>query len=376
MEDRRCVETLLLNEAYLLSLNADIDKAQFSIDLETYIFNDDPAGQQIAKALSAAASRGVKVRVLVDGVGTPWWGGLLAANMEKAGVQIRVYHPLPLFLWQWGRAAHFPSSLLDKSIAVFSKINFRNHRKTCLIDKKILYIGSANIALNKNQNGKDWRETTIKLQGVDLEDMEYAFEKAWNHISLRKRIKKFQSRNLPTGVLRLNYAYWQRRRLYKELIARIMHCQNRIWITSAYFVPDDSLLNSLIKAKQRGLDVKLLIPQKSDVKIMSFVVINFYSILIKHGIEIYEYLPSVLHAKILILDDWYIVGSSNLNYRSFKYDLEVDLRIQTKTVQIELAEQFLRDLTQAKKVEMSDLKKLPFYKKFLARLILIFRHWI
>ena len=123
---------------YFNELLADIEAAEVSIELETYIFSIDQLGKKIITALAEAAKRGVLVRVLVDGIGTPGWGGGVVRDLEKFGAETRVFHPFPWQLWQWSRSRiHVP--LLLKAVYLLLKINSRNHRKVCLIDKKIAY---------------------------------------------------------------------------------------------------------------------------------------------------------------------------------------------------------------------------------------------
>ena len=123
------------------ALIRDIDNAQNYIDLEIYIFQSDPVGQLIADALISAAKRGVNIRIMVDGAGSPQWGSnRMARRMETAGIKTRVFHPFPWHLWNWSRSVVRLPMLL-KWVYLLLKINSRNHRKTCLIDNQIAYVG-------------------------------------------------------------------------------------------------------------------------------------------------------------------------------------------------------------------------------------------
>jgi len=143
---------------YFQSLLNDIEQAKASIDLEAYIFANDSLGEKVTNALIQAAQRNVVVRLLVDGAGTPDWGGSITLRLENAGVQTRVFHPFPWRFWQWGRSK-IKKSILQKTIYLLSNINTRNHRKTCIIDNNIVYVGSFNISnchLDKQQGGGNW----------------------------------------------------------------------------------------------------------------------------------------------------------------------------------------------------------------------------
>lgn len=380
MSEQRHHEYILFDSTYLTSLIKDINSAAQSIDFEVYIFEEDTIGAQVVNALCNAAKRGVQIRVLVDGIGTPLWGGEITKEMETAGIKTRVFHPLPWLVRNWNRSTHRTNSVIRKIYYLLVNINSRNHRKICIIDKKIVYVGSANITNHLESNLGDnecWRENTIKLVGVPAYKLQFAFDKAWGtNISLKYRLKMNRYDQLDDARFRLNYSWRIRRKNYQLLLHRINSCKKRIWVTNAYFVPDDHLLRSIIAASKRGVDVRILLPHKSDVLIASMASFTFYLILIKHGISIYEYQPTMLHAKLLIIDDWYSIGSSNLNYRSLRHDLEVDVNVYEDNSKKVLEKQFLKDLETSKLIVMDDINNQSFIKKILGYIVLLARYWI
>lgn len=357
----------------------DIDQAQHCIDLETYIFSNDRTGLRIAQALYRASRRGVHVRVLVDGCGTPHWGVSLADIIEKCGGKSKVFHPFPWQIWNWSRSVVKAPSLL-KAIYLVLTANTRNHRKVCLIDHCIAYTGSMNIHrshLNYSDGGDAWRDTGIRLSSTDLSDLEAAFNSAWKHRSIKERIRTVFQHIKTNPTIRLNYNRHRRRILYKNLLRRISQCQQRIWITNAYFVPDTFLLKRLRDAARRGVDVRILLPRKSDHFIMPWASSAFYANLLKAGIRVFEYLPSVLHAKTLIIDDWILIGSSNLNHRSLLHDLEVDIHVETQSSKQILSEQFLADLNHSAEVSLNNWSlKRPWYQRLFGRIFLYVKYWI
>ena len=372
-------ETVLINDAYFKSLLADIEKANNSIELEVYIFNDDAIGNQIADALIAAAKRNIRVRVLVDGIGSTTWGGGMTTRMETAGIETRVYHPIPWKIWQWARAAHLPKSIVIRLIYLLTRLNRRNHRKTCIIDKNIVYVGSANISLhhlNKEAGGNDWRDTTIRLENVDTEALQTAFDRTWGIIPVQQKIRSAFKRTRIRQVFRLNYSWRQRRLHYNYLLRKIKFSKHRIWITNAYFVPDEFLLLKLISAAKRGVDVKIVLPSHSDIIFMPLISNTFYTTLLKGDIAIYEYLPSFLHAKSIIIDDWFLVGSSNLNYRSLRHDLEVDVNVQSNDAKKILESLFVGDLENSRKISLSDVHKQSVFKRLIGQILLVLRYWV
>lgn len=370
-------EIILQDESYLKTLLIDINNAKKSIDLEVYIFGNDSTAKQVADTLCNAAKKGIKIRVLVDGVGSTTWGGEITTEMELAGIETRIFHPLPWKFLHWRRSTHLPPVFIKKIFYLLSRLNYRNHRKVCIIDNEIVYVGSANINnhLSCSKNHKAWRETTVKLINVATDEIQYAFDRAWSHFSIKKHLYAIY-KNTFNSIFHLNYSWRLRRQYHKQLMQRISACKTRIWITNSYFVPDNRLLKKLKKASKRGVDVKILLPSKSDIFLISMISNLFYSSLLKNGVSIFEFLPTILHAKILILDDWYAIGSSNLNYRSFLHDLEIDVEIRTQEAQKILDVQFLSDINQSDQIKYEDLKKQPFYKKLFGHLILLFRYWL
>jgi cardiolipin synthase len=372
-------EQIFLNgENFFYALVQELALAQETIDLETYIFQNDKLGQQIAHTLIAAAKRGVKVRVMVDGAGTPWWGNTLTKEMVNAGIQARVFHAFPWRLWQWHHNS-IKRSWIYQAFYLLSRINKRNHRKVCIIDNRIVFISSANISLchlSTQQGGQNWRDTGVRLENADFKDLREAFDIAWNHQPLQEKIQTIFEKINKKALIRLNHTRHLRRSLYKSLLLRISKCRNRVWITNAYFVPDNRLLHRLTELAEEGVDVRIMLPHKSDIIFMPWATAAFYDKLLKAGVRIFEYNPSMLHAKSLILDDWFLIGSSNLNHRSLFHDLEVDVVIQTPEAKKSLEQQFLLDLEQSTEIKWVNWLKGGFFKKIIGRLLLYLKYWI
>lgn len=371
------LETILNCDEYFLSLLNDINNAKINIDLETYIYNDDLFGRALADALIKATERGVNVRVLVDGSGTST-RILSLERMESAGVHVKIFHPYPWKPWHL-RHANLETSFIFKIAYLLSQLNSRNHRKTCIIDNSIVYVGSVNISqrhLSKKFKGENWQDTVVRLKGYDIEDLELAFNIAWKGFPIEERVKELLLKKRVNSIFRLNYSWRRRRAAYKAMLRKISRSQQRIWITSAYFNPDYMLLKRLAYAAKKGIDVKLILPFKSDVMVMTIVAATFYRQLLKAGVQIYEYLPSILHSKIVIIDDWFCVGSSNLNQRSLRHDLEVDVIIQTEESKHVIEKQFAMNLNKSRVMALSEIQKLPLFKRIFARLLLFIRYFM
>lgn len=360
------------------ALISDIHSAQKTILLETYIFDSDAVGKSIAQALANAAARGVKIQILIDGAGSPLWGGSIAKKLKISGVEIRIFHPFPWGIWQWGRSVIRLPFLL-KAIYLLSKMNSRNHRKACMIDDEIAYVGSFNITqchLSIEKGGKDWRDTAVRLKNVELSPLKAAFEAAWENHTVKESVKEIFRHINGDPIFRLNHTWNRRRILYKNLLKRISQCKNRIWISNAYFIPDGFLLRKVKEAARRNVDVRILLPQKSDIFVMPWASTIFYENLLKAGVRIFEYVPSMLHTKTLILDQWMTVGSTNMNHRSLLHDLEVDVNIQLPASKAQIEHQFLNDLGNAKEIQLENWVKRPLYQRVVGRLLLYLRFWI
>lgn len=366
--DRAYHETILINDDYFKSLIAAILSAKKSIDLEVYIFENDELGTLVANALINSAERGIPIRVLVDGVGTRNWENL-QFRMERAGIKTKIYHPLFWSLFKWP----IPWNDLKNIFHHLAHISSRNHRKTCIIDNKIAYIGSANIIKFTKIQGenKRWLDISVRITGLSLTEFTVAFDLAWNCTSSRP--KHLLSINGKEPILRFNYTWPKRRYNYKSLLKKIEKAQNTIFIANAYFVPRRFLLLKLKAAAKRGVDVRIVVPQNPDVMGISLLMSSFYSTLLKSGVKIFHHTQEVLHTKLIIIDNWFSIGSSNLNYRSLYYDLEVDIVLQTKEAKQLIEKQFYDYCSHSKAILLNDLPKQTFFKKIAINFLWIVR---
>lgn len=374
MKHNHYYERICIDAEYFTSLLSDIASAKSTILFETYILNDDMAGKILSDALITASLRGVVVRVLVDGVGSSDLNSTFIKELNKHGVLARIYHPLPWSIQLWNNNAYNTESLTSKAVLLLGKINRRDHRKLCIIDENIVYVGSANITdhILPNQTSiKTWRETTTRIMNVDTMYLQMAFEYAWS--SHKKMNIKYQE--YFASVFLLNFTRKMRRHKRNLLLEKIRSSTHTIFITNAYFLPDQKILRALTRAKARNVIVKILLPSISDVLVTSLISYAFYVRLLKAGIQIYEYQPRFLHAKSLKIDDWHLVGSSNLNNRSMRHDLEVDVIIQTLDAKKTLDIQFQKDLAFSKHIRLEKFGVAEFLKYLTGKILLIFTYW-
>lgn len=363
-------EIILIDNEYFISLINDIQLAKETIDMESYIFSEDKIGKDVLHALLAAAKRGVRVRLLVDGFGTLNWKSL-KVKIDSDNMVLKPYHPLFISLFQWP----FHRESVKYLHHYLTHINLRNHRKTCLIDKKILYAGSANISectYIRNEK-RYWHDITVKLTNISFQEIEFAFDKAWECFSLKERVHQLFNTIDQDPHIRLNYTLIKRYKLYKDLIKRLNNSKRRIYISNAYFIPSRFFLRKLRAAAKRNVEIIIIVPGQPDVLGASLITRSLYYALLQSGISIYHYNSGVLHTKLIIVDDWFCVGSSNLNHRSLHNDLEIDVNIRNIDAKKVLEEQLKIYLQAAKKVDINELKSQSFLEKIAIHFLMIFR---
>ena len=356
---------------YFRVLLQDMAQAKSNIDLEAYTFELDSLGQKVIDQLAAASRRGVNVRVMLDGAGSYISSSSIAGQLGNAGVQVRIFRALPWKIKQWEWS--FPKlTWLLKLQQLLKGMSRRNHRKICLIDRRVAFVGSFNISkrhLPGDEGGEGWRDTAVRIEGLNLDNLHHAFDSAWfdDHSPISRRI---------FSMLHFRLNHIRRHKLRNDLLNHISQCHTRIWITNAYFVPNFSFLKHLKRAARRGIDIRILLPGTSDIFFIPLATAMFYQSMLKSGIRIFEYTQSVLHAKIIILDDWVTVGSSNLDHLSMFSNLEVDVVLNLPSSKAAIQEQFLTDLSHSQEVFIKDLPNRPWWKKVIGRFLLYLKRWL
>lgn len=363
-------ERVLIDDQYFDTLLADIHAAKKTIQLETYIFGNDKLGNTILTALCEAAKRGVKVQLLIDGIGSRNWPLEMTDKLVKSGGRLKIYHPLPWILSHVKLESHHFTLLLHKLIHLIAYINKRNHQKVCIIDNEITFIGSANIIDHPFHAKRElkWHDITIRFVG-STKELTNAFNFLWE----KRRIYIPQHNH---SSIRLNYPWRNRRKIYKDLIKKIKEAKDRIWITCPYLIPHAFLLHHLARASKRGIDVRIVQGLHSDIPGLSLLTKTYYMSLLKANIVIMEYpAKKILHEKTWIIDDWVCVGSSNVNYRSFRHDLEVDYCVTSEVAKNFIIEHVRHHHAESKKITLDDLGRLSLWKKLLGYTLLIFKRF-
>ncbi len=350
-------------DAYFEEIIRAIRNAQKKIQIETYIFEVDPLTEMILLELEKAQRRGCDAQLMIDGFGSFYWQENLRQICSKKNLSLRVFNPLPRGIFGLHR---WMSIVKFKFFKLLRKLNRRNHRKTVLIDGKVAYIGSFNftqVHSEMRMKSAAWRDSAVRLEGPSVRDIEVAFVTAWRR-SERSLLRGMVSRSLHvsdynprTSLVRLSTSRRTRSFLMRDFLKRIRHSENRILITTAYFLPKMSSIRALCKAADRGIDVQIIIPGPSDVKLVKWASFHLLRKLVNHGVKIYEYQNRVMHAKYQIIDGWSTLGSLNWNHRSAFLDLESEAVFTDPEVVESLAAQWQIDRKFSKPLTKNELAK-------------------
>jgi len=313
---------------YFPQLCADIDAAQHSIYLETYIFEADETGRMVADALIRAAKRDVMVRVLLDGFGSAELPKLWLKELDEANVQVL-----------WFRREISPFTLRRSRMRRLRRL----HRKLVVVDGEVAFVGGINIVNDiSSRDGFNVPrlDYAVRIKGMVAGEIHAAMRRLWGVVSRvnfrrrRKDIRRLVMEKPRLGlvqavtlVLRDNFRH--RHDIENAYLGAITHAQNEIIIANAYFLPGRIFRLALVKAAQRGVRVVLLLQGKVEYKIQHYATHALYDRLLASGIEIYEYQPSYLHAKVAVVDgNWATVGSSNFDPFSLRLALEANITVQ------------------------------------------------
>jgi cardiolipin synthase A/B len=340
-----------------------VESAQNSICLETYIYWSGDVGRQFAKALAEKARAGVKVHVIIDWIGSRKIENSLLHFMRESGVEVERYNPL---VW------YAPT-----------RINHRDHRKMLVVDGKVGFVGGAGLAdiWQGNADSPDhWRDSMFKLEGPAVAQMQAAFLDNWMKTTARvldgdnyfpalkpageqyAQVFKSSPRE-GTEAVRLMY------------LLSIAAARKNIRLSASYYVPDDLTTQEFIDAVQRGVSVEIILPgAETDSPIVKHASRGKWGPLLKAGVKIYEYQPTMYHCKMMIVDDvWVSVGSANFGNRSFRLNDEANLNVFSREFASDQVRVFETDKARCKEVTYRDWKKRGVWERFMETITAPFR---
>ena len=359
---------------FFRAMISEFQSARRSIYIESYIFSNDRLGERVLTELGHAAKRGVDVRIIVDGIGSSTWLPYLRRRCHSSGILLRIFHELPWERWFRGKKILPKGRSLSKA---FMRINSRNHRKVCIVDSSKAFVGSLNIIeyhCAEFVGALAWRDTGAMVSGGEVSVLAASFNELWQRRLGRRRLARKVRQAISSGALvRLNIRRSQRRDNYLDLLVKILGARQRIWIENAYFVPDSDLVKALGVAAESGVDVRIVVPAQSDVFFMPWVTSAFHVGLLKARARIFEYNRGMMHAKTMVIEDWGIVGSSNLNHRSLFHDLEADIVVSGVDNVRSLAAQFEIDCASSKEVTLGNWRDRPWIERVLGKGLLMMR---
>lgn len=356
------------------AIGAAIEAARHHIHIETFIFSDDELGREIANLLAQKRREGIAVRVIYDSVGSIETPAAFFEELRSNGVEVRQFRPLnPL-----------------KTPRVW-KLQNRDHRKIIVVDGKVGFTGGINISgtyssASSTKPGPDrgvtegWRDTHIRIEGPAVAQLQALFIEMWKRAgeeSLNCDTECFPA-IAPAGkqlvaIVANDSEDAEDRSLYATYLAAFAHANSRIWVTHAYFAPNDDLLMALTAATQRGVDVRLIMPGFSDSTVILHATRSEYTRLLKSGVQIFERTDALLHAKSVVIDEALsVVGSANLDMRSFLHNDEVNAIVVSRDFARRMEDVFQRDQRAASPLDLQTWNRRSLWermKELYARLV-------
>lgn len=337
------------------ALKRDLRQARDYILLQYYIFDDDTIGREIKQILMERARSGVKVYVIYDDLGSLAVKNRFFREMEEAGVEVS-----PFFKLTWPHLA--------------SRANWRNHRKLCVIDGNIGYIGGMNIAdryIDGGKNFASWRDTHLRIVGPAVATLQYSFAVDWNFIGRELILlppsaeaaatdgKEAVGMQLITGGPTdrwSNLGYW--------FIKAIANARKRVWIQTPYFLPSEGLLNALQVAALARIDIRVMVPVRSDSTMLTFATRSFVEECLRAGIKFYFYQAGMLHSKMIIIDDDIAtIGSTNFDFRSLEHNFEANMILYSPSLNRTLQKIFEEDCAKSERIMAPVWRKRPIRHK-------------
>ncbi|NWJ41018.1 MAG: cardiolipin synthase [Geothrix sp.] len=345
----------------IAAMMAAVSAARDSINLETYLFDQDPLGMRFADLLIAKQKEGVQVSIIYDCVGTLGTPQAFFDRMQEAGIRLLPFQPVSPHhkLLGW-------------------RINNRDHRKVLVVDGRVAFTGGVNITASyarsslfrsaRKAKAVGWRDTHVQIEGPAVAALQWMFLDNWasqNEGSLPER--DFFPTLAPAGdkVVRvLRSQPGSNHEIFKAYFVAIQGARTSIHIASAYFVPDVQISKALQAAARRGIDVKVLLPGVSDSWLTTYGSHSFYQDMLDAGVRIYELKTSVLHAKTAVIDgSWSTVGSTNLDTRSFLHNKEVNVVILGDAFGREMEDAFQDDLKDSREITPGTWQQRPYLQR-------------
>lgn len=361
---RNSVKLLINGEEKFPEVLEALRNAKHHIHIEYYIYEQDEIGEQIENILIEKANEGVQVRFIYDDFGSPHIKKKTEEKMKKAGIEIHPFQKVVFYL-------------------LANRLNYRNHRKIIVIDGQIGFTGGINVCdkyINNKPGRLFWRDTHIRIDGPGVFYLQYLFLSNWNFCSGKMlQPEKLHFLNAPghKGDTFLQVAASGPDSTHPSVLFSLLQAiylaKKEILITTPYFIPGDSIQEALRVAALSGLSVKLLVPGICDSKFVNAASKSYYKELLLAGVEIYMYQKGFVHAKTLITDGKLsVIGTANMDYRSFELNFEVNVILYDKEFSEKLRTVFFKDLEDAEQIDKERWCNRPAYIQLPEKLARLF----
>ena len=344
--------------ALLHDMLRSIASAQHHVHVQFYIFMDDAVGRLLRDALVDKARQGVKVRLLYDDVGSWKAKNSFFRAMQQEGIEV----------YPFGEV---------KFAALTRRVNYRNHRKVVIVDGKVGYIGGMNIADRYYRGlawGK-WRDTHIRIEGMAVNALQTSFFVDWYYasrilVSEPVYFPKVKQCGDTAMQIVTSYPMGEWKSIMQGLLQVIGQSRHYLYIQTPYFLPTEPILMALRNAALAGVDVRLMVPKRGDSLLADLASHSYYKEVMMAGVKIYEYEPGYLHAKVLIADDSFVtVGSTNMDFRSFEQNFEINAFIYDPEVVRAMKRIFMADQQQSTRIVPAEWKQRPLWNRFWESLV-------
>lgn len=347
-----------------------IANAEREVFVEMYWFASDQIGWHVARRLMDRAREGLDVRLVYDAVGSVNASSILFDALIAAGVRVIQYNPIA----PWRHTFRLQNTTR------------RNHRKIVVCDGAVGFTGGINVGdqwAPQSFGGQGWRDDMIRIEGKSAHALRAVFLHGWNYLEThgQNAWAELPPTMFPEPSSRVtvlaNHYFGKKRAIRSTYLAQINGATSQIYFTNSYFVPDRVLRAALVRAADRGVDVRVLVPGVSDVAIVQKATRKLYRYFTKNGVRIYEYLPRILHSKTLVIDrEWTSIGTYNLDYLSWQSNLEVTAAIQDKALGAQMCDRFLQDLDDSQEIDETYFTSLTWFDRFVQSLAFRFRRFL
>ena len=345
----------------LQALLATINSAKHHIHVEFYIFEDDAVGRLVKDSLIDKARKRVEIRVLYDDVGCWKVPHRFYDEMREAGIEVRGFLKV-----------RFPRFT--------SKVNYRNHRKLVVVDGRIGFVGGMNLAERylKGVPWGIWKDIMMQVEGKAVYGLQMAFLTDWyatDHSLITSSSYFPQMEDKGTSLMQVvtSDPVGEWKDIMQGLLIAITSAQKYVYIQSPYLLPTEPILLALKTAAAAGVDVRIMIPEKSDSRMVHWGTMSYLQELMEAGIKIYMYQKGFLHSKLIVCDDCLSsVGSTNMDFRSFEHNFEINAFMYDKTSALMLKDIFLSDQKDAKLLHLKEWRMRPWSQKVKESVIRLF----